>query len=400
MNICFLSKEYPPETHVGGIGTYTYNMAAALSKMGHQIHVISATSASDQTINDNGVWVHRIKRRNIIPYELCFLEYSHSVSKKISQIDCSFDIVHASEFGGEAFWFCLYNRIPLVTRLATPFYLTERLNGRSIFGPRPFLNWMEKKQTIKSNGIFTSTKALANEVCQEWHIEPSRVKVIPNSVDIERVVKFADRNTFPDILKETDYLLYFGRLEERKGVRVLAEALPDIFKHVPNIRMVFVGADMKHQGSTMRGVITEHCSAYNDRIIFFDNLPHEELFPIVKQARIVLLPSLWEAFGFVCVEALALGRPVVATSGSGFDEIIVPGKSGFLIEPGNCDALSKEVITLLENKTKLMKISEEAISRAKDFEVSNIAKQLMSYYNKIAHKKLKTEGASTKENGE
>ena len=368
---------------MGGIGTYTYNMASALSKIGHQIHVISATSDSDQTINDNGVWVHRIKRNKLIPYELCLLKYSHAVSKKIYQIDCPFDIVHSSEFGGEAFWFCLNNKIPLVTRLATPFYLTEKLNGKSLFGPRPFPDFIEKKQTLKSNGIFTSTKALATEVSQQWHIEPSRVTVIPNSVDISRVVKFSKSGIFPDSLRGIDYLLYFGRLEERKGVRVLASILPDIFRQIPNIHMVFVGKDLGYQGSSMKETILKECPEFNNKITFYDNLPHEELFPIVGHSRMVILPSLWEAFGFVVVEALGLGRPVIATSGSGFDEIIEHNKSGFLVEPGNSTALAEEIIKQLKNQDKLDKVSEEAVKRAQHFEVSKIAKQLLTYYETI-----------------
>jgi len=95
MNICFISQEYPPETHGGGIGTYTYNMALALTKLGHTVHVITSTQNSEQTYLDSGVWVHRLKSRRINPKELWLMKHSYSVAKKISKIECEFDIVQA-----------------------------------------------------------------------------------------------------------------------------------------------------------------------------------------------------------------------------------------------------------------------------------------------------------------
>ena len=170
MNICFISREYPPDTHVGGIGTYTYSMACALARLNHTIHVISSTDNDSQTVQDDGVWVHRLKKWSIQPPELSRLIYSYFVAKKISAINCRFDIVHASEFANEAFFFSLKKMYPLVTRLATPFFLVKKLNRKAFFGPRPFLDLMEKKQTLNSDGIFSSTYALAKVVTKKWKI--------------------------------------------------------------------------------------------------------------------------------------------------------------------------------------------------------------------------------------
>jgi glycosyltransferase involved in cell wall biosynthesis len=383
MNICFLSQEYPPETHVGGIGTYTYNMASALAKLGHEIHVIASTKGVARTVHDNGVFVHRVKRLHIKLKELEHLYYSYLVAKKIIEIKCHFDIVQSSEFASEAFWFSLNKKFPLVTRLATPFYLIEELNGKMFFGPRPLFNWMEKKQTLNCNGIFSSTYVLAKKVSEEWKIATSKVKVIPNSVDLSRIKQLGENMPAPDILSGKDFLLYFGRLEERKGMCVLAKALPDVFELFPSLNMVFIGTDLGYQGSSMREHIKKKSGKYDDRLIFYDNLPHEKLFPIVNSAKIVVLPSLWEAFGFVCVEAMALGRPVIASTGSGFEEIIEDNISGYLVEPGNSVLLAQKIISSLRDEKELRRISEGATKRAQDFEVSKIALKLLAYYEKI-----------------
>jgi len=389
MNICFCSQEYPPETHVGGIGTYTYNMASALGTLGHEIHVITSTQGSVCTYQENGVLVHRIKRKKIKPEELCHFCYSYSVARKISEIECQFDIVHSSEFASEAFCFALRKKYPLVTRLATPFFLTEKLNGKTFFGPRPLFNWMEKKQVLCSDGIFAPTRALATAVTQEWGINLSAVEVIPNSVDISRIIQLARNSPAPEFFAEKNFLLYFGRLEKRKGVRILAQCLPTVLERFPGLSMVFIGSDLQYPGPSMKEYIKTTVGKYQQQLIFFDNLSHEKLFPIVNLAKIVILPSLWEAFGFVCIEAMALGRPVIATSGSGFEEIIEDDASGFLVKPDNGELLGEKIIHCLTNEDNLHRISEGARRRAEDFEVSKVAHKLLNYYKKLREGCLK-----------
>ena len=169
MNICFLSREYPPETNIGGIATYTYNIASALTRLGHTVHVITSTQQNRDITVQNGVVVQKIKKQRMIIEELGRLFYSYLVAKKVNQIGLRFDIVQSSEFGNEAFWFAKRKELPLITRLATPYYLAEQLDSGAFRGPRRpcfFLNWMEKKQTVLSDGIFTSTRALAKRSLQ------------------------------------------------------------------------------------------------------------------------------------------------------------------------------------------------------------------------------------------
>ena len=394
MNICLLSREYPPETGTGGIGTYTYNMAAALVHLGHDVQVMTATRSSEQDYRDHGVRVHKIKRRDIRPKELELIQYSYSVARSLGRLRCRPDIIQASEFGGEAFWLSRRRACPLVTRLATPLFLIDRFNGKAFSGPRPLLNWIEKRPTVRSDGIFTSTRALAKEVCGAWNIDPVRVEVIPNSIDLTRVRRLAGDSPPPEGLRNRDFLLYFGRLEERKGVRVLARALPAVFEQFPNLSAVFIGSDLGYQGAPLREHITSCAPGHGERLIFLEQLPQEKLFPIVKRAKIVVLPSLWEAFGFVAVESLALGRPLVATSGSGFEEIIEDNISGFLVQPGDSEALAGKIIDVLRDQANLRRVAERAADRARDFEVSAVALRLLEYYQKIRTRWLARKDAS------
>lgn len=358
-------------------------MACTLARLKHTVHVICSTDKDSQSIRNQKVWVHRVKKWRIEPSELSRLIYSYFVARKISNIDCIFDIVHASEFANEAFWFSLKKKCPLVTRLATPFFLVKKLNKNAFFGPRPLLNFMEKRQTLNSDGIFSSTYALGKQVSREWGIDSSKIEVIPNSIDLPRVRQLAQNGPIPDDLKGKEYIVYFGRLEERKGVNVLAQVLPRVLRQFPSLYMVFVGADLGYRRDSMRQYILRTVAEHEKRVIFYDNEPHERLFPIVKSARMAVLPSMWEAFGFVVVEAMALGCPVIATSGSGFEEIIEDNVSGCLVEPGNRRALERRMVDVLEDKSALQRLSEGAIERASYFEVSRIAHRVLAYYQKV-----------------
>jgi len=384
MNICLLSREYPPETHIGGIGTYTQNMGRALADAGHTVHVVAATADRSTTEQDGPVPVHRLHWPSIRPRALRHFAYARALAPALARINCKFDIIQGSEFGAEGIWLSIVRHAPLITRLATPRFVVDDLMNTNCVARDHVLNWMEKAQTLRSDGIFTSTNALASKVSERWRIPRERITVIPNSISISRVIERAARGRVPEKLRGVQYVCYFGRLEERKGVAVLAHALPALFDRYPRVSMVFVGRDLGFRGRPTKEYILQQVGERSDRCIFFDNLPQEELFPVVKAARLVVLPSLWEAFGFVCVEAMALGRPVIATSGSGFDEIVQDGVSGYLVEPGNSEALQGKMIACLADENALAEVASAAEKRARDFETAKIAQRVAAYFERVA----------------
>lgn len=133
----------------------------------------------------------------------------------------------------------------------------------------------------------------------------------------------------------------------------------------------------------MRQYVLDQCAAFADRLVFSESLPQAELFPIVAQARLVVLPSLWEAFGFVCLETMCLGRPVILTSGSGFEEIVEDGVSGYLVPPGDDLALQEKILWCLEHDEHDMRVGRAAEDRASKFDVMNVASSLVSYYESL-----------------
>jgi glycogen(starch) synthase len=178
------------------------------------------------------------------------------------------------------------------------------------------------------------------------------------------------------------FLLFIGRIERRKGVETLATALPTVLAAHPDLHAVLLGRDAGAAGGGAGRRLDELLEAFPGRVQRLGALPREQALPVVARASLVVLPSLWEAFGFVAVEAMALGRPVVASAGSGFEEIVGHGQSGWLVPPGDAAALAEALVERAGDALELDRISRGARRRADDFEASRVAPMLERVYER------------------
>jgi len=292
-----------------------------------------------------------------------------------------FDIVQACEWGGEAAVYSLHPRAPLVTRLATPHFIVERLNGtgraqrRRQFAGR----MLERLQTRRSSAVISPTGVLADEVAKRWRVDRSAITVIPTGVGPLRVGAAA----LPDDLAIRTYVLYFGRLEQRKGLEAWIDALPVVLAAHPDMLAVFVGEDAGIRGRPVRAMAHERCGELAGRLRFYDQRPQPDLFAIVARAALVVVPSLWENLANTCLEAISLGRPVVATSGSGFEDVITHGVDGLLVAPGDSEALADAVVQALGDGAQLRRIGEAARLRAAEFDMGGMLDRLLNVYRTV-----------------
>jgi len=385
MNICLVSREYPTDDHVGGIGTYTEKTARALASLGLTVDVITEARAEPSTRVEDGVTVHRLRptRARL----LRALVRSRAVAREIESLPEPPDIVQACEFRAEAFWYSFRKpaRTKLVTRLATPSFLVRKLNGRSarLSALRhAYIDWPERIQTARSDGIISITHALARVVCDTWGLPETRMAVVKTGVDFSR--RYAGRSTaLPAELSGCEYLLFFGRLEERKGVHILAQAMPDILAAHPQLHIVFAGNSVLFNGEPMQSFV-ERCNlAFIDRLHFFQRLPHEALHSLLANALFAVLPSLWEGMGNVSLEALDMGKAVVATRHSGFEEVIEDERSGLLVEPSDVAELKGAILALLDDRALLHRLSVGARSRAETFELTRVTRDLIAFYQSL-----------------
>lgn len=389
MRICLVSREYPTD-HWGGIGTYTEKTARALARLGQTVHVITEGTAGPSTIIEDRVTVHRLapERAGLLGVpNTRTLARSRAVSAALHELPFAPDVVQACENGAEGLWYSFrrHPRTRLVTRLATPNSVVADLNphAKSEAIKVRLLDRLERAQTRRSDGIISPSDNLADVVAHRWALPRERITNMPTGVDFAlRNAARADR--LPSELEGQEYLLFVGRLEERKGVHVLARALPQLLAEHPALRVVFAGINyLTYNGRSMREYIEQSNREHVDRLHFYAHASQPQLYPLYGHALFAVFPSLWESVPNVALEAIDMGTAVVGTAGCGIGEVVEHDRSGLLVPPGDVDALREAMRALLANRAWLQRLSDGARARARVFAQDAVAARLLGFYETL-----------------
>ena len=192
-----------------------------------------------------------------------------------------------------------------------------------------------------------------------------------------------DKSIYDQYLKDKKYVLYFGRFQLSKGFHTLARALPQFLSACPDAYVALVGRDMETSLATsMAGFARSQCAAFADRLILLGHLPHSCLYPIIAGARLITLPSLIDNLPNACLEAMGLGKVVIGTTGTSFEELITDGVDGFLVPRDNPDALAEKMISAW-NDLNLESISAAATQKVLDFAPQKTVESLLGYYSEV-----------------
>ncbi|MGI4788517.1 MAG: glycosyltransferase family 4 protein [Janthinobacterium lividum] len=384
MHIAFISYEYPPDTAVGGIATYIKQAASMLSSRGHQVEVFTASKTRSGTENENGILVHRIQ--DIGAQSDGTQDFPARVARIFAQRHeaAAFDVLEGPEYRAEAREAVKFvPGIPLVVKLHTPSYLLRSMNT-SLYSPahrilsaaksllrreRPFYDYepeedIERSHCLDADEVAAPSRSIGEEVIQGWGLDAERVAYYPLSyVPNERLLRIP-------IQTQTNVVTYYGRLEMRKGVVDLAEAIPLILRQCPAARFQFVGRSLPSpkMGTDMKAFLAQKLARYGDAVKFLNPIPPEEIPDLLSSTDICVFPSLWESFGYTCLESMAAGRGVVATSPSGMAEMLQEGDTqyGLLVPPKSPNEIARTVIDLLQNPERRMRFGSEARQRVLD----------------------------------
>jgi glycogen(starch) synthase len=375
MKIAMVSPGLPPEG--GGIGAYTEKTSRALAARGHEVHVLIPGTSRLSTEIIDGVQLHRVPHSSVRP---SVLARAWAVDRALRRLG-PLDIVQACEWDAQAWWYSLHPQAPLVTRLATPRFVVDQQDEvpRSQRVHLSFRRWLERDQTRRSARVICPSRTLAREVGRRWGFDPDTVSIVPTGISLRR----ADVGSPPQELRNLDYVLYFGRLEPRKGIDTWIEALPQVLESNPMLHAVFVGEDLGMTGRSFEDYARWRCSRDLTRLHFLPAMPHARLFPIVAGSRLVVMPSRFESLANACLEAMALGRPVIATTGTGLAEMITDSVDGFLVPVGDASGLAATVCAALADDHLLSRIGRAARRRAADFDLETMVGRLLAVYEEI-----------------
>jgi glycogen(starch) synthase len=253
-------------------------------------------------------------------------------------------------------------RVPMVVRLHSPAYLLHRINGVGAGWGRldtalseRVERWLARRATL----ITSPSRTLAVDVARDWRLDPAAIRVIPNPVDAD-VFANADAT-----VRDERTVLYVGRIEHRKGVQTLIDAIPAIRAACPAVRLSLVGQDHPSgpHGSSMREHLQKRLAATrvpDGAVEFTGALDRKALPALYRQARVCVVPSLYENFPYSCLEAMASGCAVIAAAAGGIPEIITDGLDGILVRPGDPAALAAALSGVLTSPSRARRLGAQA----------------------------------------
>jgi glycosyltransferase involved in cell wall biosynthesis len=227
----------------------------------------------------------------------------------------------------------------------------------------------------------TLTKKMKQEVIEHTRMPQDRMSVIPIGTDMKRFDpnlynRETTRNQF-GIPQEKIVIGVLGRLDPQKGQEEFIRTIPILLKHQTHLHFVIAGDETEGQHGfkkNLRDLSIE--LGVSDEVQF---LPFTDAVPEFMSALdIFVLPSHTETFGFVLVEALAMGKAIVATNSGGVPEIITDGSNGLLVPPRNVQALADALLRLLKDQRLRSSFSSEARADAlKRFDIARCVDQLV-----------------------
>ncbi|QHG15284.1 glycosyltransferase family 4 protein [Nostoc sp. ATCC 53789] len=393
MRIGFATTEYVTEKNFsGGLANYLHRVAKALVSLGHEVHIVVLSEIDRSRFEYEGIQIHRltlgeiqqildtISRYSICQTSQC-LDFSFQVYRKLLKLHKQqpFDIVQFPDWNACGVVSSLLLPIPQVTRISAYRPVWMKMCGGSRDRDEQIIEWLEWLQMRLIKHIYAPSYTLKRLLAEEAKI--THVQVIRTPFYLE--TSDWDSSVFNEYLQGKKYLLFFGRFQLHKGFHILAQALPEVFRKHPDCHAAFVGLDLSSSlAPSMKEYALSLCSQYTDRLIFIDQIPHTQLYPVIAGAKLVVLPSLIDNLPNACLEAMALGKPIIGTIGASFEELLTEGETGFLVPVGEVNALATKINEVWLHSS-LNEIGQAAKKKVQEFGMENTVKELLIYYDRI-----------------
>jgi glycosyltransferase involved in cell wall biosynthesis len=226
--------------------------------------------------------------------------------------------------------------------------------------------------------LLTICHDMEEDLARELKLDRSRLRTIHNAVDIAEVERRAAEPPPPELALPDPYVIAVGRLERQKGVDVLLRAFAQS-AHRTTHRVLLVGRGSHEQ--QLRELATQLGIA--DRVAFTGWLDNP--WSLMRRAALFALPSRWEGFGNVVIEALACGTPVlVSDCNYGPKEIVSAGVSGLVVPVDDVDATARAIDQVLGNPTLSERLIAAGKKRARDFDVPVIVRRYEALFEELA----------------
>jgi len=356
----------------GGVTNHISSLERYLTRMGHEVKIIAPASKAVPTFGDRFI---PIGKPRPVPSSgsIARITISPNLSYKIKAVldREKFDIIHLHE--------------PLCPMLCTTVLRlsqTATIGTFHAFGGRPSYNWARpliklymKKWNRKLDGKIAVSEPAMEYVNQHF---PGYYNIIPNGVDLEHFSP--DVSPFDEFCDGKVNILFVGRLERRKGLKYLLEAYKKAKTEVANSRLIVVGPGTRPRRKYEKWVTR---NGVKD-VVFNGYVAYEELPRYYKTADIFCAPATGaESFGIILLEAMAMGKPVVASNLGGYARVLTHGADGLLVPPKDGEKLAQALISLMTDESLRQQMGARGRLKAEEYSWERITQRVFSYYVRV-----------------
>jgi glycogen(starch) synthase len=396
LNIVYISQELPPGT-IGGIGRFTLDLARAMARAGHTVHIITRGDAPRIEYND-GLYIHYIKYVDpsadalkitplawTIAHLLSVYSYLLALSSRFEV-----DIISGPIWLAESLFAALSRRWVTVLTLHTTMKTVSELHPNEAERPEAkMLIALEELAYRSADMIQSNSEAVRLKSAKDYG-DHKNVLTVPHGID-----PIVGTSTRQHKLHDRLNVLFVGRVELRKGADTLLETIDLLFpmgdkSNWPKLNFIIAGPSSNNTG--VKGTFSEWFGerrpdlVLSNHVRFTGEVTSEDLEELYRDADIFVLPSRFESFGLVLLEAMRYGVPVIASDTSGMAEI-VNADCGRTFTPSNSSALAERILELANSPNLRLQLGKEAIRAVETkFNITEIAARIEAKYTELLRK--------------
>lgn len=361
----------------GGSGVVATELGKALARKGHQIHFITYSQPTRLDFFNPNLYYHEVSVKSYPlfqypPYELALASRMVDVvmNEKLDLLHVHYAVPHASAA-------YMAQQILKTKGYEIPFITTLHGTDITIVGKDATNEPVVTFSINKSDGVTAVSEDLKNDTLEHFDVSVP-IEVIPNFIDLERFKK-QPKEHFKKAICPNDEKLVVHTSNFRKVKRVddVLKVFCEVRKVVPS-KLLLIGDGPERQ--RMEDIAREICT---EDIRFLGKL--EAVEEVLSVSDLFLMTSEKESFGLAALEAMACEVPVISTNAGGLPELNNEGKSGYVCNVGDVDAMVEKAIHILDEKN-LESFKKGALSRAKEFDVNNILPKYEAYYESVLEK--------------
>jgi glycogen(starch) synthase len=388
MRVLIVSWEYPPIVE-GGLGRHVRKLAEGLVREDVEVHVLTR-GAREHAVEETraGVIVHRVEEPPFPKDDLeSFVQWVDAMNTHMRAAGADlvarfgFDLIHGHDWLVAKACEALARKsgLPYLTTIhATEFGRHQGWVGKH---PQSYIHRIESRMAKRADGVITCSHYMRGHVADVFGVDEARVTVIPNGIDPDDLVAVDDLAALRARFAAPDerLVLLIGRLVYEKGFQVALDALPGVIENLGDVRFLVAGSgthelELKRQARKLG--LDKHGT-------FLGWIGDDVLHSLYRIADLCVVPSLYEPFGIVALEAMASGVPCIVADTGGLREVVPNFDVGLRFRGGSSSHLATMMNTLLTDADLRDRLITEASEHVLRFDWADVARQTLGVYQEL-----------------